>query len=89
MSNPIPQQYPHLEEILRIQNRAIKPMYSTRDVADIFHVSPRSIQNRIAAGQLVPRDLPGRAKFLPQDIEDFLVLSRRESCQEDEVLLAA
>lgn len=86
--SPLPQ-YPLFEQILRIQNRAMQPLYSIRDIADIFHVSPRSIQNRIAAGQLVPRDLPGRARFLPRDIEEFLVFSRRKAGDGSEESLAA
>ncbi len=69
--------YPLLEGILAIKGLPLQPMYTTNDVAKIFNVSVRAIQNRISSGQLIPRDLPGRAKFLPQDLEDFLVASRR------------
>ncbi len=68
--------YPLLGQILTILNMPLKPMYSARDLADIFKVTVRAIQHRIEAGRLIPRDLPGRAKFLPQDIEDFLAASR-------------
>lgn len=68
--------YPLLAQILMILNLPIQPMYSVRDLALIFKVSVRAIQHRIEAGRLIPRDLPGRAKFLPQDIEDFLAASR-------------
>ena len=71
--------YPLLEQIIRIQSKPLQPLYSNRDLAEIFRVSVRAIQHRIAAGRLIPRDLPGRAKFLPQDIEDFLVASRVQS----------
>jgi hypothetical protein len=77
MSNLETPQYPLLEQILSILNRSLQATYSTRDVASIFQVSPRAIQHRIASGQLMRRDLPGRARFLPQDIEDFLAGSRR------------
>jgi hypothetical protein len=69
--------YPLLEEILAIKGLPLQPMYTTKDVAKLFNVSARAIQNRIASGQLIPRDLPGRAKFLPQDLEDFLIASRK------------
>jgi len=72
-----PSKYPLLEGILAIQNVRLQPMYSTRDVAKIFSVCARAIQNWITAGQLAPRTLPGRWKFLPQDLEDFLGASRK------------
>jgi hypothetical protein len=69
--------YPLLAAILAIQNVPLKPMYTNRDVAQIFEVCVRVIQNRISAGRLTPRDLPGRWKFFPQDLEDFLRKSHR------------
>lgn len=69
--------YPLLEELLVLQNLTITPTYSTRDVANIFKVSPRAIQQRVEAGQLAVRDLPGRARFLSVDLEDFLRSSRK------------
>jgi hypothetical protein len=69
--------YPLLQEILRIRNLLLQPTYSTVDLAGIFGVSPRAMQNRVASGQIASRDLPGRAKFLPQDIEDFLSRSKK------------
>ena len=69
--------YPLLEGILAIKGLPLQPMYTTNDVAKIFNVSARTIQNWISSGQLIPRDLPGRAKFRPQDMEDFLIASRK------------
>jgi hypothetical protein len=69
--------YPLLEAILAIQNLPLQPMYSNRDVARIFRVCVRAIQNWISAGQLIPRALPGRWKFFPQDLEEFLHNSRK------------
>ena len=40
-------------------------------------VSIRTIQDRVSSGKLMARDLPGRAKVLAQDLEDFLSNSRR------------
>ena len=68
-----------LEAILAIQNLPIQPMYTNRDVAGIFKVCVRAIQNWISSGRLVPRDLPGRARFLNQDLEDFLAASRKRA----------
>jgi hypothetical protein len=69
--------YQLLEEILAIKNLPVQPMYTTKDLAVIFGVSARAIQNWMAAGQLIPRSLPGRWKFLTQDVEDFLQASTK------------
>jgi hypothetical protein len=50
-------------------------MYKTRDVAALFGVRPRAISDWVADGRLRARDLPGRNRFLPQDIEQFLAAS--------------
>ena len=70
--------YPLLEAILAIQNLPLQPMYTNKDISAIFKVCVRAIQNWISAGRLTPRDLPGRWKFFPQDLEDFLQKSTRE-----------
>lgn len=77
MNNSETAKYPLLESVLAIQNLPLKPMYTNRDVAEIFQVCVRAIQNWITAGRLTPRDLPGRWKFFPQDLEDFLSTSTR------------
>ena len=77
MNNPEPTNYPMLEAILAIQNMPLQPMYSNKDLAQIFKVCVRAIQNWISAGRLTPRNLPGRWRFLPQDLEDFLRASRK------------
>jgi transposase len=76
--------YPLLAEILVLKNLPVQPMYSTRGIAELFNVSSRSIQNWIAAGLLVPRILPGRWKFLTQDVESFLEASRKKAAKQDE-----
>ena len=70
--------YPLLEPILVLSGIPLQPMYTNRDVAKIFNVCARAIQNWISKGCLTPRDLPGRWKFFPQDLEDFLAGSRKE-----------
>jgi transposase len=77
MSFPNKSKYPLLEEILSIKGLPLQPTYSNRDVATIFGVSIRAIQDRIASGQLVARDLPGRARFLSLDLEQFIENSRK------------
>jgi len=71
--------YPLLEEILAIKDLRLQPTYTVGNVAVIFGVTPRAIQNRVASGQLMSRDLPGRARFLNQDIEAFLEASQKKA----------
>lgn len=75
--------YSLLQELLAIKNLPIQATYTIRDLAQLFNVSVRAIQNRVASGQLTARDLPGRAKFLPQDIEAFLSASRKGKSRRD------
>jgi len=77
MSSSLPPKYPLLEEVLALRQMALQPMFTIRDVAALFGVTARAIQTRVASGQLVSRDLPGRAKFLPVDLEQFLRESRK------------
>lgn len=72
-----PPKYPLLEAILVLRQIALLPMYTNHHVAAIFGVSVRAIQERVASGKLPSRDLPGRAKFLPCDLEEFLRESKR------------
>jgi hypothetical protein len=74
--SPTPK-YPLLEGFLAHQNLPLKPMYTNSEVAKIFQVCVRAIQNWITAGRLVPRTLPGRGKFFPQDLEEFLQNSQK------------
>lgn len=64
--------FPLLQEILSLKGLSLQPVYSIRDLAGIFNVTPRAIQNRVASGQIPARNLPGRAKFLSADLEAFL-----------------
>lgn len=77
MSSPQNPKYPLLEEVLALRQMMLQPMYTIRDVAALFGVSVRSIHARAATGQLPSRDLPGRAMFLPTDLEKFLQNSQR------------
>jgi hypothetical protein len=74
-SSAVPK-YPLLQEILSIKDIQLQATYTIRDIAKIFSVSVRAIQSRVASGQLISRNLPGRAKFLPQNLESFLTGSR-------------
>ena len=77
MSSPQAPQYPLLEEVLALRQMTLQPTYTIRDVAMLFGVTVRSIQSRVASGQLASRDLPGRAKFLSIDLEQFLRESKK------------
>jgi hypothetical protein len=77
MNNSAAITYPLLQEILSIRNLSLQATYTIHDLAELFHVGARAIENRVASGQIVARDLPGRARFLPQDIEAFLVASKK------------
>src|SRR5215472_6467901 len=74
MSNPDhePSRFPLLEQISRLRGLPLLATYRTRDVAALFGVKNRAISDRVADGRLQARDLPGRARHLPQDIERLL-----------------
>ena len=72
-----PPKYPLLEEMLALSSMALQPTYTIRHAAQLFGVTVRSIQKRVASGELPSRDLPGRAKFLPLDLEQFLRESKK------------
>lgn len=77
MSNSTLEKYPLLKEILNIKGIQLQPTYTIGDFARIFNVSIRTAQSQVASGKIMSRALPGRAKFLPQDIEAFLVASSK------------
>lgn len=64
--------YPLLETVLACKGMPMKAIFTIKDLANLFNVSIRTIQSRVARGQLVPRDLPGRAKYLAVDLEKLL-----------------
>jgi hypothetical protein len=64
--------FPLLEALLREKGLSLKGTYTNRDVADMFGVATRTIQEWCRNGDLKPRKLPGRARFLSGDLEAFL-----------------
>ena len=74
---PKPAKYPLLETILAHKGLQLQGMYTVGDVATIFGVGVRAIQDRMKKGKLNSRSLPGHAKFLSLDLEDFLRNSSR------------
>lgn len=79
IENPKPAKYPLLETVLAHKGLQLKGTYNLHDVAEIFGVTVRAIQDRIKRRQLTSRNLPGRAKFLSVDIEEFLRSSSNTS----------
>jgi hypothetical protein len=73
----MPGKYPLLESLLAEKGLGLKGTYTNRDVAEMFGVSVRTIQDRVRRGDLRARDLPGRGRFLSEDLEDFLRNSLR------------
>jgi len=76
--------YPLLEALLHEKSLPLAGAYTYRDVTAVFGCSIRAIQERIRNGQLRARNLPGRAKFLSIDLEDFLQNSLTTKGQEGE-----
>ena len=74
---PKPAKCPLLETILAQRGLPLKALYTIHDAAGLFDVSVRAIQERVKLGKLNARNLPGRARFLSVDLEEFLVASSR------------
>jgi transposase len=79
MANPIDGAggYPLLEALLAQRGMSLKGIYTYRVTAQIFDVSVRTIQEWIREEKLQARNLPGRGRFLSEDLEDFLINSRK------------
>jgi excisionase family DNA binding protein len=73
-----PSRYSLLQDLLLARGDGLKGLYTVKDVAKLFGVSERTIQAWIARGRLNARDLPGRGRFLSQDLETFLINSRKK-----------
>lgn len=82
---PIPMRYPLLESLLAQKNLALKGIYTNHDAAEIFDVKVRTIQDWVRNGDISARNLPGRARFLSEDLEGFLQNSERNPAAELEV----
>jgi hypothetical protein len=70
--------FPLLEEMLSSRGEGLKSLYSNDDVAKLFGVSVRAIQDWIGRGLLMTRDLPGKGRFMSRDLEAFLTNSVRK-----------
>jgi hypothetical protein len=81
---PKPERFPLLEALLREKGLSLKGIYTNHDVADIFGVATRTIQEWSRNGGLMARNLPGRARFLSGDLEEFLQKSSRAAHSTDD-----
>ena len=75
---------PLLGSLLAQKELAFKGTYSIRDAAAMFDVSVRAIQDRVSSGALQARSLPGHARFLAEDLEDFLKNSIKKNRGDDD-----
>ena len=76
-SNQPAGKYPRLEAVLSAKGVTDKGIWSIGDLAQIFAVQNRAIYDWIRNGKLTVRDLPGRGRFLSEDLEEFLRNSKR------------
>lgn len=65
-------QYPLLTALLTERGLSAKGAYTTADLAQIFGCPRRPVQELFRTGELTSRPLPGRARCLSCDIEQFL-----------------
>lgn len=79
---PQPVRFPLLESLLAQMNLPLRGTYTNRHVAEMFEVSVRTIQDWVRTGKLACRNLPGRGKFLSEDLENFLKNSVRHQTTE-------
>ena len=79
IETPRSSKYPLLENLLAHRGLPLQGTYTVADVARLFGVSTRTIQERVTRQDLNARNLPGRARFLSIDLEDFLKTSSRRN----------
>ncbi len=75
--NPSLGRYPLLEALLEQKGLHLQGIYTNRDAARILGVVSRTIQEWSREGKLPTRNLPGRGRFLSEDLEAFLRMSVR------------
>jgi len=77
MSDQTLEEYPLLDAVLSAKGLPVKGVWTIADVAQMFDVRNRAIYDWINNQKLTARDLPGRGRFLSQDLEEFLTNSKR------------
>lgn len=58
--------------MLRGMGMKLQATYTCKDIAALFGVTERTIQNKVKNGTLPSRKLIGSGRFLPVDIENYL-----------------
>jgi hypothetical protein len=76
--------FPLLDSLLKARGRQRQAIYNVKDIADIFEVSVRTINDWFREGKFVPRDLPGRGRALSEDLEDLVQSSRGRKTRKNE-----
>jgi hypothetical protein len=77
MSDQEMSKHPQLQAVLAAKGLADKGIWTVADVAQVFGVRNRAIYDWISSDKLSVRDLPGRGRFLSEDLEEFLTNSKR------------
>jgi excisionase family DNA binding protein len=78
MSQKTLSNFPLLLTVLEQRGMEPKGIYTNRDAAELFDVSVRTIQDWITDEKITARNLPGRGRFLSEDLEAFLAGSARK-----------
>jgi predicted site-specific integrase-resolvase len=65
-----------LREHASTDSQTNKTFRQRTEAKPLFGISARAIQNWMTGGKLTARHLPGRWRFLAEDIEDFLQTSQ-------------
>jgi hypothetical protein len=61
-------QFPLLRAVREAKGLGLKGIYSNHDTAETFETSVRTVQEWVRCGKLNARDLPGRGRFLSEDL---------------------
>jgi hypothetical protein len=77
MTQDVKERYPHLSSYLELKGMPLKAAYTVHEVGTMFEVSARTIQTWICMCRLSQRNVPGRAKIFPADLEALLAASER------------
>jgi hypothetical protein len=73
--------YPLLETLLSAKGLPVKGVWTIADVAQIFNVQNRAIYDWINNQKLSARDLPGRGRFLSEDLETLALPIVTRACE--------
>lgn len=75
--------YPTLCEWVAFHNLPLKPAYTVAEVARMFGVSTRTVQQWIVDGQIKTRKVPGRSKIFASHLEDVLSDQTKETGEQE------